>query len=261
MPRLAAAVALVLCWSATAARAHDTWLLPLGADVALSQEALLDLSSGMEFPRLDTAIAPERVASAECRLAGARLPLARSGVPGALRLRTRPTTPGLATCGVGLLPRRLELRPAEVEEYLAEIGAPAEIRRIWRSGSGRWVEQYTKHAKSFVRVGGKSDGTWAEPLGLGLELVPESDPTTLAAGSRLEVRALRAGQPAAGLAIGVVRAGETKAQLVSTGADGRATFELARPGRYLVRATLLRPASEPGLDWVSDFTTLTLFVR
>jgi twitching motility protein PilT len=55
-----------------------------------------------------------------------------------------------------------------------------------------------KHAKTYVRVGRRADSSWSEPLGLGLEIVPTADPTSLRAGSPLQVRLLKDGQPLAG---------------------------------------------------------------
>jgi hypothetical protein len=53
----------------------------------------------------------------------------------------------------------------------------------------------------------------------------------------------------------------TRGTRVRTDAAGRATVPLPRAGRWLLRATLLRRAGDPALDWESDFATLVVAVR
>jgi uncharacterized GH25 family protein len=77
-----ALLALVL---AVPARAHDTWLLPATRLVSLGATVDLDLTSGMAFPQLETAIKPERVEKAGYPLGGQTSTLQR-------------TTPGSGCC-------------------------------------------------------------------------------------------------------------------------------------------------------------------
>src|SRR6187401_2924623 len=62
------AVAALLLLFAGSAGAHDTWLLPETFSVAPGAELVFELTSGGEFPALDTAIEPERVARAAYRV-------------------------------------------------------------------------------------------------------------------------------------------------------------------------------------------------
>jgi hypothetical protein len=263
--RLGALVALT-CVAATAALAHDTWLLPASLRVPVGRAVELSLTSGMAFPADDFAIRPDRVVRAESRLAGrtAPLPTPRAGRT-ALRYRWTPRAPGVAALVVELAPRRLDLTAKQIDEYLDEIGAPAELRDAWRRRPEpkRWREEYAKHATTFVRVGAPdaSDTTWRVPLGAALEIVPERDPTALRAGDTLAVRVLRAGAPAAGFVVGARREGETTPAFARTDAAGRALIPLPRAGRWLLAGTDLRPVSEPDLTWRSDFATVTLAVE
>ena len=65
--RLAAVAGAML---ATSAFAHDTWLIPEKFSVPPKTTVTLDLTSGMEFSKLDVGPKPERVENAKCRLAG-----------------------------------------------------------------------------------------------------------------------------------------------------------------------------------------------
>jgi uncharacterized GH25 family protein len=150
-----------------------------------------------------------------------------------------------------------------LKEYLDEIGAPEVIRQQWANAKTprRWRELYTKHSKTFVRAGeAQSDHSWAEPVGMRLEIVPEKDPTTLRVGDELAVQVLKNGTPLGGFSLGIVSARDAKGKIQKTDAKGRATFRLDRGGRWLVRVTELRKSSRSGLDWESDFTTLTFQV-
>ncbi len=261
------ALALVLLGSicAVAAWGHDTWLLPEHAAVAPGTEVTLDLTSGMAFPALDSAIKADRVGRALLRLGGktAGIDTRKTGAK-SLQLSTRLGASGVATLAVSLRPKSIELKPEQVAEYLDEIGAPEPVRHAWAETKEpkRWREVYTKHAKTFVRVGEPvADRSWAEPLGLVLEIVPEKDPTALKAGDELPVRLLRKGKPVPGFPLGLVHEGDAQGTLRTTDAAGRAVLHLDRAGRWLLRATDLRPSSRKDASWESDFTTATLEVR
>ncbi len=243
--------------------AHETWLAPRQSAVAPGATVLLDLTSGMSFPVLETAIKPERVAQARYRLNGQTGELTTDpSAPKSLLFNARLATEGVAVCWVELKPRALELTPKQVAEYFAEINASPAIRQAWAANVGparRWRELYTKHAKTFVRVGAPvSDRSWAEPVGLAFEIVPERDPTTLRAGDELPVRVLQAGTPLADFPLGLAHAGSGHGVFQRTDAQGRVRFNLARAGRWLLYGTELRPSTKPETEWESDFTTLTI---
>jgi len=252
---------LLLCVSLL--DAHDTWLLPLSFRVPRGSRVTLELTSGQAFPRNETAIAPERIDTAAFRLASRVGSLAPEPGTDALRLHARLDDAGLATIWVSLKPRTLDLTPAEVDEYLPEIGAPDSVRAIYeRSAPRRWREEYRKFAKTFVQVGTSptQDPSWFRPVGQPLELVPSMDPTMMRVGARLAVTLLQHGVPLAGLSVGARAEGEQMGTLQTTDANGTVTFTLARPGRWMLHATQLRRSSQPGLDWESDFATLTFAV-
>jgi hypothetical protein len=164
-----------------------------------------------------------------------------------------------------LKPRLLELEPGKIEPYLREIHASESLRAAWAAlpEPKRWRETYVKHAKTFVRIGepAAGDRSWAQPLGLGLEVVPERDPTALGVGDTFAVRVLHAGEPLAGFVVGFVSAGETREHVVVTDGEGRAAAPLDVPGLWLVHGTFLRRATAAEREWDSDFTTLVVDVK
>jgi hypothetical protein len=259
------AIVLALVCAAALAGAHETWILPSTMRVETGHPVTLSLTSGMAFPADDFAIDPKRIARAEIRLNG-KLEQLRGGRrrPTALRYTWIPRVAGVATIDVELAPKTLALQPKLIEEYFQEIHAGPSIRAQWDSipKPKQWRESYIKHATSFVRVGApKGDSSWASPLGLGLEIVPEHDPTVLVAGDALPVRVLRRGAPLSGFAVGARREGQSSESFVTTDATGRASVPLPGAGRWLLFGTDLRRAKEPGLEWRSDFVTATIGVR
>lgn len=256
-------LALLELSSALPALAHDTWLLARPSTVQPGTPVVLELTSGMAFPQPETAIKPERLERTGMRLGGATSALGnRRSAARFLQLEATPAKPGIATLWVELGQKSIDLAPGEVKEYLDEIGAPGAVRARWARmpEPRRWRELYSKHAKAFARVGRpEGDRSWAEPVGMGLEIVPEKDPTALRPGDELPVRVLLHGKPMASFTVGLVRQGE-QGTLKTTDVQGRVAFPIGKSGRWLLRATDLRPSSKPEADWESDFTTLTFEV-
>ncbi len=242
--------------------AHDTWIAPDRFTVYRDDTVELHMTSGMAFPKLDSAIKPARIARALIRIGGQSSRMAPLSGAHSLDFRIPIRATGIATFAVALRPNSIQLTPTQVAEYLDEIGADAELRRMWadRPEPKKWREIYTKHAKSFVLVE-KADDSWKEPVGLGLEFVPLTDPTSLHAGDRLPLRLIESGKPLANFSVGVLHEADPHGIIVKTDADGRVVVPVPTKGRYLIRATHLRPADRAGTDWISDFTTLTVNVQ
>ena len=254
--------AAILIFFTRPASGHDTWILARQARVSPGEVAKFDLTSGMAFPANEVAVGPDRLERASARLGEAVTDLGRAGGKKALRLTASFSKAGIAAVWIESKPRTLELKPAQVREYLEEIGAWESVGRRWElEGKGKWRESYTKHAKIYVRVGKPDqDDSWGQPVGMALELVPEKDPTRVAAGEEFPVRLLKGGQPVPDLAVGLVAANAKSGSLLKTDAEGRVHLRLERAGWWLIRATMLDPSSKPDLDWETRFTTLTIFV-
>ncbi|HYJ04530.1 MAG TPA: DUF4198 domain-containing protein [Chthoniobacterales bacterium] len=265
MKKLTILVALLFAVSVPPlALAHDTWLIPDQFSLAPNSTVTLDMTSGMEFPKLDVGPKPERVKSATCRLAGKTFDITNKiAAPSSLQFKAELPDAGVATFWVKLPPRSIELKPEEVKEYLDEVDAPEALRKQWAEiKEPRWRESYTKHPKTFARVGeAPADRSWAEPAGMFLEIVPEKDPTALKAGDDFPVRVLKDGKPFAGFSLNAVGAGQPKGETRKTDSDGRVVFRVDAAGRWLLRGTDIRKSSRPDTDWESDFTTLTVEVK
>lgn len=254
--------AFPLC--AASAFAHETWLAPNQGFVAPGLPVRIDLTSGGKFPILETAIEPARLAKFGVRLGEEVLKPTVTAGPRSLKFALTPPKEkeGFATAFVSLKPRKLTLTPDLVTEYLEEIGQTAAFLEKWRARPEprTWREEYRKHAKAFFRVGGAKDESWKTPVGLGLEIVPLSDPTRGDPNSEFAVQVLRDGQPVQGFTLVALIDANTPRAFALTDAAGKTSFKLNRAGRWLIEGTDLREATKPGLDFESDFTTLLVMV-
>ena len=253
----------IFALATTVARAHDTWLQPMQFIAKAGSALVFEMTSADGFKGPDTAIKPDRIDHVIGRLGSEAIAFA-APVAGekALRFTAALARPGVAMVGVELKPRVLELTPDKIELYLEEIHAGEALRALWAAvpEPRHWRESYVKHAKTFVSVGehAATDRTWAEPLGLALEVVPERDPTALRVGDALPVRVLKNGKPLAGFTLGFVAAGETAEHVATTDAQGRASAVLDARGAWLIPGTDLRRTTAAGLEWESDFTTMVV---
>jgi len=258
-------VSVLLCLAAAVAVAHDTWILPASDSVRPGATVSFDMTSGMAFPALDHAVAADRLATASFRLRGKTSEISdRAAGAHSLKLTAALGESGIATVWAESKPRFIELTPNQVDEYLEEIGAAETVGREWKArGAGaRWRENYTKHSKTFVRVGEPGqDLSWKEPVGMVFEIVPEQDPTALSSGSRLAVLLLKDGKPLSDFPVGLVAAGAKAGSIQRTNPRGRVSFQLDHSGWWLLRATRIERSAKPDLNRESRFTTLALFAR
>lgn len=255
---------ILTCLAASSALAHDTWILPASGSVRPGTALSFDITSGMAFPALDHAIATDRLAAASFRLRGKTSDIpSRAAGAHALKLTATLSESGIAVVWAESKPRFIELKPEQVKEYLEEIGAWDTVGREWQSGSSRsWREIYTKHAKTFVAVGSANgDASWAEPVRMRLEIVPEADPTRLRSKAEFSVRLLRDGLSVSDFPVGMVEAGQKTGVIRKTNSEGRVSFTSSRRGWVLIRATDLKRSDSNDADWKSDFSTLTVWVN
>ena len=254
-------VAILICLAASSALAHDTWILPASGSVRPGAALSFDITSGMAFPALDHAITADRLAAASFRLRGKTSNISkRDAGKQALKLTATLGENGIAAVWAESKPKFIELTPKQVDEYLEEIGAADTVGREWKAlgADAKWRENYTKHTKTFVRVGEPGqDSSWKEPTGMAFEIVPEQDPTALSSGDRLTVRLIKAGKPLPDFPVGLVAAGTKTGSIQKTDAQGRVSFLLDRAGWWLLRATDIERSSKPDIDWESHFITLT----
>lgn len=262
--------AATLALAAGVAAAHDSWLSPAREGRAAGQVAL-ELATGVRFPVQEFTQTPASVAGAQCTGgAGKPWPLQpRRQQAQWLELAAgeQASRPALA-CWAELHAAEIELPPATVRIYLAEIRASDAVRAAWQRAQARgepWRETYRKFARIELAAAGPAvPGRLAQarqPAGMDLEIVVLGD-QPIAVGQPLEFLVLRDGQPLAGLPVELVSERSPLGIWQLTDARGRLRHSLPFGGRWLLRATDLQPPDEMSEGrWHSRFVTLAIDAR
>ncbi len=179
--------------------------------------------------------------------------------------------PGTLLLGVSTRPRMIELSAEDFNEYLRHDGVLDTLAARERDGNlGEAAnERYSKHVKTLLRVGGESSDSWQHRLGYPVEFVPLVDPAALGVGDEMKVLVLADGEPLAGQLVYASFGGyhahgddgtHQEAVRTRSGDDGVVSFEIGRTGRWYLRMIHMVPSTEEGVDYVSNWATLTFEV-
>ncbi len=252
---------LFLVASAAPSFAHDTWLQPRATRLVDGKEATIDLTSGVSYPKSETAITRDRLAMGGWRTGSAYGGFdTRDETAHSLALGISPSGSGVVVVFASTKPKLIELDADEVREYLIEINVPEEKRAEFaEAAGGQYRETFSKHAKTFVRLSdGDDDASCLSAVGLGIEFIPQRDPTNLAVGDELVVKAIKRSDEIEGLAVNLVNGKTGEAVMKRTNQSGMVSFPITSGGWWMVRATELRRQSDGSFE--SDFSTMTFFV-
>lgn len=233
--------------------AHDTWLEPRPGPAG---GVHLALTTGELFPAGQTPVAAQALVDRGCTLtSGQRVPLRPSGAAPGTSLALRAAVPAGAapgTCWVQTQAFDVEVPGRLVPTYLREIGASAEVREAWAlqlEQGHPWLERYTKHARISFAAGApavkpgvarRKAAVPAPPMALDIEI---ENVASVRAGTLLRYRVLRDGRPLAGQAV------ELRGEMSPLGlwrrsdAEGYASVSVPFAGRWVLRATDLRPVA------------------
>jgi hypothetical protein len=253
---LQTATLVLLTLAATVAQAHDSWFEPRTTP---SGAPTLAFGTGNQFPVLETAVDLPYVVRQGCRTGSGPVRAMRSLrlVPDALLMDPPPGLSAGRSCWLALTPFDAEVPPDKVEPYLQEINATAEVRSAWAAMRARglpWRETYTKHA----RIEWPAAGVASTPIpGQGMDAVIESAAAQPPrAGQTVSFRVLRDGQPLVGQPMELRSGSVNFGQWARTDADGRVSYRIPLPGRWVLRGVDLRVAPQDPDRWDSRFLTL-----
>jgi len=253
----------MLAMVTTTSFAHDTWIVCDPAVVPAGRALSVRITSGEKFPTLAVAPDADRIAKAEWRI-GSRTGTIDTFKPEAncLVASGRVSTDGVGVIIVEFKPKEIELTPDQVTAYFDEIGAAEGVRKAYEQdgASAGFTETYTKHAKSYVRIGVGGDASGAlGPVGFSIDFLPDSDPTALKVGDTLAIKVIRGGDELESSPIRVVCGATGQSTVLRTNKAGMVVVDVAAPGWWLVSATQIR--RESAGTWESDFTTMTFHVE
>lgn len=150
-------------------------------------------------------------------------------------------------------------------DYLKQEGlTPAlEVRARAKAQDQPGREIYSRRAKALVQVGSASARAqpWVtKPVGLSLEIVPETNPYAPGAGGELPVRVIFQGKLLAGATVMLnnLQFDGRPVQTVVTDAVGRAVFTFPRVGAWQLNVLWTRPLiGNSNADFDTTFSSLT----
>ena len=180
--------------------------------------------------------------------------------------------PGTYVLGVSTAPRMIDLTAEEFNNYLAHDGVldMLETRKKEGTDDEDASERYSKHVKAIYQVGDAQTDAYAHRLGYPIEIVPLQNPYKLGVGDTFEALVLRDGKPVANQLVYASYAGfrghsddgsHVEAVKTRTDDEGVARFELSKAGQWYVRLIHMVETDEAGVDYESNWATLTFEIR
>ena len=254
---------MLVLFSVPFAAAHDYWIEPSSFQLKPEDRVLFYLRVGENFSGEPATFSIARVKRFHIDSATRRfevLPLQRDPA-GMARLMES----GLQVVSFENMPTYLELPAERFNRYLQAEGLEAILEARHEAGASDQPgkEAYSRCAKSLLWVGGGStegdSSRHNKPVGLTLELLPETNPYHMKAPAPLTVQLLYEGQPVSGaLVMALNQSAPNEVQRAQSGSDGRAEFNLRRSGLWLVKAVHMVPAAVQATeDWRSYWASLT----
>ena len=179
---------------------------------------------------------------------------------------------GTYVVGVSTAPSMIELSAEDFNAYLQHDGVLDVFAERKRDGSLKSVarERYSKHVKSILQVGSHRSDSYKTKLGYPVELIPLSNPYDLKVGDTLSVLFLRHGKPEPDQLIYASYAGyhehngddsHREAVMSRTDESGIAGIVLKEKGEWYVRLVNMVKVGDDGVDYESNWATLTFEIR
>lgn len=218
---------------------------------------------GEEFPASTNAVTTDRINS--FRLMTARQTVALKGEVTEKQYCAPIEAPEDGVAEMTVQPRFIRLSAKDFNGYVHGEGLASvvQIREQRQQTEAEGRELYSRYSKLLL---GRIGDLATRAIGHALEIVPEQDPASLAAGDTLTVTVLFRGKPLANAQVSAVYSGaklhgHEYPVTTRTDSNGRAILKLDRPGLWYARLIYMVPAeNDPEVDWRSYFSTLTFSI-
>lgn len=247
--------------------AHDLYLMPDRFQINPGDSVTFSIHNGDDFPEAKSRVVLERLRNPALHARDAAPALPAFQMEGVHAISTiQAARAGHLVLTVETEARVEAMNAKDFLDYLKEenLSQVIEAREKQGEAGKEAKERYSKFAKTIVRVG-EGDGSFNQPVGLPIELVPEKDPLSLKRGEPLPMRLLFRGSPATGIAVIGARtqaSGSTAiATIGQTDAEGRIAIPVTEPGKWRLHAIYMERLKDPAADWESFWATLTFEVR
>ena len=265
--RIWAALALAAMSVSLPGWTHEFWLWSEPFSLALGASARLTLNVGEYFVGDLVGFGAKNAAAMRRYSSGVNQDLSTRARTGAVRADFRLDLPGAGTHLVAFdsNPSRITLAADKFHAYLHEEGLDAIVqqREDAKTAAMPGRERYRRCVKALLKVGGRSDATYAVRTGQRLEILPLADPLAKAAGEPLEFALLFDGRPIVKRLVKAWhrRDGLTIVIRAHSDAAGKVAFNLPYAGPWMISVVHMIPATDtPDSDWDSFWGNLTFEV-
>lgn len=179
---------------------------------------------------------------------------------------------GTYVVGVSTKARMIELSADDFNAYLEHDGVLDVLEARKKSGeSDRPAKElYSKHVKAVMQVGDDRTGSFNTTLGYPIEIILSQNPYALKRGDELEFRVLRDRKPVAHQLVYASYAGfhehsdedgHAEAVTVRTDSKGIGKIVLTQPGQWYIRLIHMAKSNKSGVDYESNWATLTFEIE
>ena len=261
-------VAVILGCMQLSASAHEFWLMaqPVAPAVKGSTTVTLHIGEYFEGGQIGLAASHAAAVRLHSRMGvedlGKQVPA--TGMQPGIKLSFE--RPGTHLLTYESHPSQIVLSADKFHAYLHDEGLDAIIARREADGTatkpGR--ERFRRSAKLLLRVGDKSDDTYAVRTQQRIEITPTTDPLSAVPGDPLRFKIRFDGKPLVGVLLKAWhrRGAQTLVIRSVTDADGQGMLELPFSGRWLLNVVHMEPVTDsPELDWDSFWGSLVFDLR
>jgi uncharacterized GH25 family protein len=249
------------------ASAHEFWLEPSKSRAGLNEEIPITIAVGQNFKGDTIPYIPDSTVRFDVYGPGGKVEQAGAAFAADPAGIVRPAgRRGLYIVAYQNKGSRTTIDAPTFNKYLRNEGLDHIIAH--REANGQLdqpgTEFYTRFPKTWVLAGDHVEaGRWAAaPSRLKFEMVPLKNPFELRSGNAITLQILYDGNPLQGIQVNTfVKGAPERIEAVRSDANGRATLNIDRAGRWMFAAVHAIPAPHiDGIDWESFWTSLTLDV-
>ena len=183
-------------------------------------------------------------------------------------LRIKPEKAGTYVAGISTLSRMIELNAAEFKEYLEHEELNELIARREKKGISDQSasEKYSKHVKAILQVDKNKTNHYEQKLGYPIEFVPLQNPFEVKPGDDLSFRLLLDGKPLSDQTVHFSHRNPNSESSndessSKTDKDGVVTIPVNEIGKWYIATIHITESTEKGIDYESNWATLTFEIR
>ena len=183
-------------------------------------------------------------------------------------LRFTTGSEGTYVAGVSTLPNMIDMSAEDFLEYLEHEELTGLISKRSQQGISDLPvkEKYSKHVKALLQVGDASSEHFSTILGYPIEFVPIQNPYDLKVGDKISFQLLFRDLPLGRQSVHASNRPDgidpfAEEILLETDPDGVVTLTINEKGQWYLATIFIEESNETGVDYESNWATITFGVR